>query len=214
MTILYVATTNHGKLRDFAVAGASHGVEIVSLPGLKQIAAPAEDADTFTGNARDKAMYYSRFLPHAMVLADDSGLEVEALGGRPGVHSARFAAGAGFRAVEGADANNNLFLLQELAAVPEGSRGAKYQCVLAIARNGQCLLTAEGSVAGTVLTTERGSGGFGYDPLFYLPHLERSMAELEDAAKWELSHRGQAFRNLLAQLDRYALRNPTPDVRQ
>ena len=200
-TTLYVATTNQGKLRDFAVAAASHGLEILSLPGLRQIPAPPEDAATFAGNAQDKAIYYSRFLPNERVLADDSGLEVDALGGRPGVRSARYAADAGFTAAESTDGNNNLFLLKELAAVPESERTAQYRCALAIAHDGKCLLTAEGSVTGRILTAERGSGGFGYDPLFYLPSLERTMAELDAQIRWEWSHRGHAFRALLGALD-------------
>ncbi len=197
---LYVASTNQGKLRDFAVAAASHDVRILSLPGLTEIEAPPEDAPTFSGNARDKAVYYSRFLPGEMVLADDSGLEVAALGGAPGVRSARYAADAGFRATGSADVNNNLFLLQQLARVPDGERAARYCCALAVARDGESLLITEGTVEGTILAAGRGSGGFGYDPLFYLPALGRAMAELDDKSKWELSHRGHAFRTLLGLL--------------
>lgn len=194
---LYVASTNQGKLRDFAVAASSHDVRILSLPGLKEIEAPPEDAPTFSGNARDKAVYYSRFLPGEMVLADDSGLEVAALGGAPGVRSARYAADAGFRATGSADENNNLFLLQQLVRVPDGERAGSYCCALAIARDGENLLITEGTVEGAILAAGRGSGGFGYDPLFYLPALGRTMAELDDQSKWELSHRGHAFRTLL-----------------
>lgn len=190
-----MATTNQGKLRDFGVAAASHGVEIVSLPGLAGIATPPEDAPTFSGNAEDKAVYYSRFLPGEMVLADDSGLEVAALGGAPGVRSARYAADAAFAVAGSVDANNNLFLLQQLGQAAE--RGARYVCALALARDGERLLVTEGTVEGLILSAPRGSGGFGYDPLFYLPELKLSMAELDDRFKWGLSHRGHAFRTLL-----------------
>ena len=166
---LYVASTNPGKLRDFAVAAAAHDTRILPLPGLAAIEPPAEDAPTFEDIAREKAIYYSRFLPGEIVLADDSGLEVDALQGAPGVRSARYAADAGFHADGSTDNNNNLFLLQQLARVPESERGARYQCVLAAARDGAALLTAQGTAEGRILSAPRGSNGFGYDPLFYLP---------------------------------------------
>jgi XTP/dITP diphosphohydrolase len=194
---LYVASTNPGKLRDFALAAGRHGILILPLPGLDTIEAPAEDGLTFEDNARDKAIYYSRFLPGGLVLADDSGLEVDFLGGAPGVRSARYAADTGFRAANSVDANNNLFLLQQLAAVGGSERGARYRCALALARDGASVLIAQGTVAGQILTAPRGSGGFGYDPLFYLPGLEHTMAEIDDQARWTHSHRGEAFRSLL-----------------
>jgi XTP/dITP diphosphohydrolase len=163
---------------------------ILPLPGLDAIDAPAEDAPTFEGNAREKAIYYSRFLPGEMVLADDSGLEVDHLQGAPGVRSARFAADAGV------DLDNNHYLLQRLAGADD--RCARYRCVLAVARDGTVVEIAEGTVEGRILCTPRGNGGFGYDPLFYLPALERTMAEMDDEARWAQSHRGQAFRTLLA----------------
>jgi XTP/dITP diphosphohydrolase len=194
---LYIASTNPGKLRDFALAAARHNILILPLPGLATIEAPEEDAPTFAGNARKKATYYSRFLPGEMVLADDSGLEVDYLDGAPGVRSARYAADAGFGAAKTADANNNLFLLQQLNGIADKDRAARYRCALAAARGGAALLTAEGTAEGRILTSPRGSGGFGYDPLFYLPALERTMAEIDDQARWTYSHRGQAFRALL-----------------
>jgi XTP/dITP diphosphohydrolase len=194
---LYVASTNPGKLRDFALAAGRHGILILPLPGLNTIEVPAEDGLTFEDNARDKAIYYSAFLPGELVLADDSGLEVDFLGGAPGVRSARYAADAGFRAANTVDTNNNLFLLQQLAAVAGSERGAHYRCALAVAQDGASVLTAEGAVGGQILTAPRGSGGFGYDPLFYLPSLERTMAEIDDQTRWTHSHRGEAFRSLL-----------------
>src|SRR5580698_3568358 len=107
--ILYVATTNPGKLRDFAVAAAAHDTRILPLPGLAAIEPPVEDAATFEEIAREKAIYYSRFLPGEIVLADDSGLEVDALQGAPGVRSARYAADAGFQGDATIDGKNNLF---------------------------------------------------------------------------------------------------------
>jgi XTP/dITP diphosphohydrolase len=200
---LYVATTNPGKLRDFAIAAASHDIRILPLPGLAAIEPPAEDAPTFEDIAREKAIYYSRFLPGEIVLADDSGLEVDALQGAPGVHSARYAADAGFHADATIDVNNNLFLIQQLARIPDNDRGARYQCVLAAARDGAALLTAHGTVEGRILSAPRGSNGFGYDPLFYLPTRACTMAEMDDQAKWTISHRGHAFRALLELLARF-----------
>jgi XTP/dITP diphosphohydrolase len=194
---LYVASSNPGKLRDFAVAAAAHGMLILPLPGLEAIEPPPEDALTFEENAREKAIYYSWFVPGEIVLADDSGLEVDNLKGAPGVRSARYAADAGFHATATDDVNNNLYLLQQLAGVPDSERGGRYCCVLAAAQDSISLVTAQGSVEGRILTVPRGSGGFGYDPLFYLPALERTMAEMDNEAKWTLSHRGHAFRNLL-----------------
>jgi XTP/dITP diphosphohydrolase len=197
---LYVASSNPGKLRDFNTAASAHGRKILPLPGLVDIEAPPEDAPTFEGNAQDKALYYCQFLPGEIVLADDSGLEVNALDGLPGVRSARFAADAGFNSAATVDANNNLFLLQELAGVAEAERHARYRCVLAAARDGKVLLTADGAADGTILSAPRGDGGFGYDPLFFLPALGRTMAEIDDQARWKLSHRGKAFRSLLENL--------------
>ena len=194
---LYIASTNPGKLRDFSLAASRHGIEILPLPGLKAIDAPAEDALTFADNASDKAIYYSRFLPGEMVLADDSGLEVDFLQGAPGVRSARFAADAGFHEADTPDANNNLFLLQQLGGVADSERGGRYRCALAVAQDGVPLMVAEGTVEGRILTAPQGGGGFGYDPLFYVSALDRTMAEIDGQARWIHSHRGQAFRALL-----------------
>jgi XTP/dITP diphosphohydrolase len=196
---LYVATSNAGKLRDFSVAAGENGVSIVTLPGLGEIAAPEETGATFAENARLKAGYYSRFLPGELVVADDSGLEVAALDGDPGVHSARFAVDAGYLPDSplSVDERNNLLLLERMKAVPANQRAARYVCVLSAARDGEQLAAAEGEVAGTILDAPRGMGGFGYDPLFYLPELGKTMAEIDLATKLQLSHRGNALRCLL-----------------
>jgi XTP/dITP diphosphohydrolase len=198
---LYVASSNPGKLRDFRLAAAHHDLEVLPLPGLEAIAAPPENAPTFEENALEKAIYYSQFLPGEMVLADDSGLEVEALEGAPGVRSARYAADAGFQQDVATDTNNNLFLLQELAGLGESERGARYRCALAVAQDGTGVLAAQGTVEGLILTSPRGSNGFGYDPLFYVPALQRTMAEVDDYTRWIHSHRGEAFRALLQLFD-------------
>ena len=200
MKTLYVATSNPGKLRDFALAASAHTIEVLPLPGLAAIEAPPEDAPDFAGNARAKAEYYSRFLPGEAVLSDDSGLEVDCLHGAPGVRSARYAADAGFAAAATPDANNNLYLLQQLDRQP--NRAGGYRCALSLARDGAQFLAAEGSVEGVILAEPRGDGGFGYDPLFSLPALGKSMAELDGRQRWNLSHRGLAFRALLEKLSR------------
>ncbi len=197
---LYVASSNAGKLRDFRVAAEQTSTEILTLPGLADIPAPEETGETFAANARLKAEYYSRHLPGALVLADDSGLEVPALDHQPGVRSARFAEDAGYLPDSplSADERNNLLLLDRMASLT--ARAARYVCVLSVARDGVEIASAEGEVAGEILSGPQGTGGFGYDPLFYLPQLEKTMAEIDLETKLGLSHRGAALRALLEQL--------------
>jgi len=201
---LFAATTSQGKLRDFRTAAAAFSINIDPLPALATIPAPEEDGATFAANARLKAVYYSRLAPGKLVLADDSGLEVDALKGAPGVRSARFAADAGL--VDSPDANdntdvwNNMVLLQRMADIPAAQRTARYHCVLVAARDGRPSHTAHGTVEGVILEAPRGTGGFGYDPLFYLPDLDRSMAEIDLETKLSLSHRGRAIAALLPML--------------
>ncbi|MEO6802104.1 MAG: non-canonical purine NTP pyrophosphatase [Granulicella sp.] len=197
---LYIATSNLGKLRDFAAAAGQH-ITIEPLPGLAEIPAPPENASTFQQNAEEKARYYSRYAPGQLVLADDSGLEVDALDGAPGVRSARYADDANYPADgEPTDARNNACLLHALAQTPEGIRHGRYRCVLAAARDGEIIQTADGTVEGEILLAPRGSSGFGYDPLFFLPQHHKTMAELDAATKLTFSHRGNALRSLLAVL--------------
>ncbi len=205
MPVLYAATTSQGKLRDFSTAAQTFNIEIEPLTVLATIPAPEETGATFEENAILKAIYYSRFAPAEIVLADDSGLEVDALNGAPGVRSARFASDAGLAdspdaPLDNTDVWNNIFLLKKLEGVTEEKRTARYRCVLAAARNGQILHTAEGSVKGSILEAPRGTGGFGYDPLFYLPELDRTMAEIDLETKLSLSHRGRALKELLKKL--------------
>lgn len=202
--ILYAATSNPGKLRDFATAAAAHNITVLPLPGLQTIPAPPEDEPTFEANARAKALYYSQHAPGLLVMADDSGLEVDALHGAPGVRSARYADDQHFAIAspDSTDTRNNACLLYALDGVPEPRRSARYRCVLAIARDGHVTHTAEGAVEGEILTAPRGAGGFGYDPLFFIPELQQTMAEISLEAKHGLSHRGQAFRALLAQFSK------------
>ncbi len=198
--LLYVATSNPGKLRDFAATSGK--AEIIPLPGLATIAPPPEDEPTFAGNAAAKALFYSRHAPGEIVIADDSGLEVDALGSAPGFRSARYADDAGFSAPLGTstDTRNNLCLLAALATVPPGERTARYRCALAAARNGVILQTAQGTVEGEILLNPRGSCGFGYDPLFFLPPYSQTMAEIQIDQRLTVSHRANALRALLPKL--------------
>jgi XTP/dITP diphosphohydrolase len=201
---LYAATTSAGKLRDFRTAAKAYSVSIEPLPGIEGILPPEEDGDTFLANAANKAVYYSRFAPGELVVADDSGLEVDALGGAPGVRSARFAADTGL--VDSPDANdntdvwNNILLLQKMEAFPAALRTARYHCTLVLARDGEVVQVADGTVEGTILDAPRGTGGFGYDPIFFLPELGKTMAEIDLETKLSLSHRGRAIAGLLANL--------------
>jgi XTP/dITP diphosphohydrolase len=158
---------------------------------LKSIPAPKENGSTFEENAVLKALYYSRFTPE-LVLADDSGLSVDALNGRPGVLSARYAG------PEATDEENNNLLLRDLA--PNAHREARFICVLALARQLQLLRTEHGVVEGRILLAPRGCNGFGYDPLFWYPPLGRSFGELSPEEKFAVSHRGNAMRALWREL--------------
>lgn len=204
---LYAATSNPGKLAEFAAAAQPSGITVLALPGLEAIPAPAEDAATFQDNADIKAVAYSLAVPGLLVFADDSGLEVMALSNQPGVHSARY---ADRRLPDGSnppaslsgtlDERNNAHLLQQMESLPlSGSRTARFVCHLALARDGEILLRSQGSVEGEILRSPRGASGFGYDPLFLFPGLNRTFAELSREEKWRISHRGIAFRNLLQQ---------------
>lgn len=181
---LWCATTNPGKVREFRLLGA----EVEILPGMEQIDAPVEDGDTFEENAALKAIYYSRHAP-GLLFADDSGLEVDALGGEPGVYSARYAG-------EGAtDALNNALLLRRLESIND--RRARFVCVIALAEAGKLIRTFRGTVEGEILRAPRGSGGFGYDPLFFYPPFAQTLAEIPADEKFTVSHRGNALRAML-----------------
>jgi XTP/dITP diphosphohydrolase len=196
---IYLATSNPGKVREFREAAQAMAVALDSLPGLDQMPQPVEDGHTFADNARIKAEYYSRFT-HELVLAEDSGLMVDALQGAPGVYSARYAAvlrsGAASHQNSG-DQENNLALIQELERLPKGKFAGRYVSVIALARDGNTLATFTGEAPGELLTVPRGTQGFGYDPLFYFPALGRTFAELSLEEKRQHSHRGKAFRAFL-----------------
>jgi XTP/dITP diphosphohydrolase len=199
---ILVATSNAGKIRDFIGAARVHGVELDLLPEYKKIDPPVEDGDTFEANARLKAEYYSRHVPGQLVLADDSGLEVDALGGAPGVRSARYATDEIGYTGHDIDDRNNALVLERLARIPDGSRGGRFVCVLALAKDGATLATFSGKAEGVILRGLRGDNGFGYDPMFYFPEIGKTFAELSAEEKSQYSHRGAAFRRFLDWADK------------
>ncbi len=195
---ILIATSNAGKLRDFAAAAAVYGIEIGPLPGFKALPEAVEDGPTFEANARKKSEHYSHYAPRELVLADDSGLAVDALGGAPGVYSARYAAMEGAQGEElDADAANNTLLLRKLSGVAEAERTGRFVCVLSLARDGREVASFRGEAGGAILHAAQGGGGFGYDPLFYYPALGKSFAELTPEEKAAVSHRGAALRKML-----------------
>jgi len=205
MQRILIATSNPGKLRDFAGAASSYGIEVAPVPRFSSLPCAVEDGSTFEANARKKAEHYSRYIPGEIVLADDSGLEVDALGGAPGVHSARYAADDPRKAESNTDDEaNNASLIRELKSVPPDQRTGRFVCVIAAARDGETLAVFRGTAEGIILDRPRGSNGFGYDPLFYFPQIRKTFAELSAEQKAQFSHRGAAFRGFLEWC-----RNPT-----
>jgi XTP/dITP diphosphohydrolase len=198
MRRVLIATSNPGKLRDFAGAARAHGINIAGIPDFSELPTPVEDGLTFDENARKKAEEYSLAVPGEIVLADDSGLQVAALNGGPGVHSARYAADEPHLADTNTDDEaNNARVLRELRDVVPDKRTARFVCVLAAARNGKTLATFRGTADGMILDAPRGTNGFGYDPLFYFPGIQKTFAELSAEEKARYSHRGSAFRQFL-----------------
>lgn len=189
---LYCATTNQGKLREFRLA-AQGQVEIEPLEGLESLPACVEDGATFEENAVKKALHYSVWAPGPL-FADDSGLEVDALGGAPGVISARFS-GPG-----ATDRSNNALLVEKLRGVP--NRAARFVCVIAVASQGRLIGAFRGEVEGRIMDQPRGAQGFGYDPLFFYEPYDCTFGEVEGDRKFAVSHRGRALRAMLNYFDR------------
>jgi len=183
---LVLATRNQGKVRELSALLAPLGMEVRSLFDYPEVPPVEEDGRTFMENAVKKARYTCAATGEA-ALADDSGLEVDCLGGAPGVHSARFAG------LPGDDEANNHRLLQLLAGVPLDRRTARFRCAVAVAFPDGELLTAEGTCEGLIVDEPRGKEGFGYDPLFYLPEYGKTVAELDLETKNRVSHRGRAM---------------------
>jgi XTP/dITP diphosphohydrolase len=193
---ILLASSNRGKLAEFqalaaAATGAIPAMEL--FPAFNSLPQFEESAPTFAENAAGKAAYYSRFteLP---VLADDSGLEVNALGGAPGVHSARYG-GPG-----ASDADKIQKLIGEMRGKTGDERAARFVSVLAVAQRGRVFAVTSDFASGVLLDAPRGEGGFGYDPIFYVNELHKTFAELTREEKNRLSHRGKAFRRMLAAL--------------
>jgi XTP/dITP diphosphohydrolase len=184
---LLVATTNPGKLREIAGILADVPVRLITLNDYPSVAEPEETGQTFAENARLKARYYAHATGHLSV-ADDSGLELAALGGAPGVHSARW---------HGTDYPAKFRKIQELFR-ERGVAGsaARFVCAIALAQDDQILFEASGTVEGEIVAEPRGSNGFGYDPIFFYPPFGCTLAELDQARKSAVSHRGKAFRAL------------------
>lgn len=186
MTV-YCATSNPGKLREFQLAAPDFDVRPLAV----QVSAPEETGATFEENAALKAVYYSQFAGDYL-FADDSGLEVDALGGEPGVRSARFAG------PDAHDEQNNRLLLDRLAG--KSDRTARFVCVIALAKNNRLIKTFRGSVEGRILDEARGSGGFGYDPLFFHEPFGCTFGEAPIGDKMKVSHRAQALNAMFAYL--------------
>ncbi len=184
---LYCATGNPGKLREFRQAAGGR-LDIDLLPGFAELKPCEETGASFEENAIQKALYYGAYAPGPL-FAEDSGIEVDALGGAPGIYSARFSG------PEATDAGNNQLLLERLRGV--GNRKARYVCAIAVHTPGDGVRTFRGEVAGVILEEPRGAGGFGYDPLFYYPPYNCTFAQVTPEEKFRVSHRGEAFRRLL-----------------
>src|SRR5271165_6524957 len=214
MKRVLVATSNPGKIRDLVGAAAAHSVSIETLPDFTTLPDVIEDGATFEANARKKAEHYSKYAEGEVVIADDSGLEVDALGGAPSVRSSRYAADEDHTPIDmpnSIDEANNARLLRELHDVPDEYRTARFVCVIAVARNGHTLATFRGQAEGIILHAPLGANGFGYDPLFYFPEIGKTFAELTAEEKARYSHRGAAFRQFLEWEDESAERHPHHD---
>ena len=191
---LVLASGNPGKLKEFQALAVGHALKLELLPGFAGLPEFEEKAPTFAENAAGKTIHYSQHCPE-WVFADDSGLVVPALGGAPGVQSARYA---------GPGASNDqkiAKLLEELRGKRGAERSAFFVCVIAVARQGRCVAAVSGKVDGEILEESRGSGGFGYDPVFFFPPLGKSLAELTAEEKNRHSHRGKAFQRLMEVLE-------------
>ena len=213
MRTILLATSNPGKLREIRATMGDLAVQWITLKDLPATLEPAaETGDTFAANAIQKASYYSRAAGELAgssplwTLADDSGLEVDWLGGAPGVRSARYA-GLDSDEVgrEKADAANNARLIRELADVPESQRTARFRCALALVDGDRVLAETSGVVEGRILLAPRGQNGFGYDPLFFIDAMNCTTAELAEEQKNAISHRGQAVRAMHPLLERILL---------
>ncbi len=203
MKELLVATRNKGKVREIADLLSVCGIKVTSLLDHADMPDIVEDGVTFRANAAKKAVVIARHTGLA-VMGEDSGLEVDALDGRPGVYSARYSG------EDVTDASNNALLLKELAGVPHEKRTARYRSAIALADKDSLIDVVEGSCEGIITTELRGSNGFGYDPLFLIPARQRTFGELDLAVKQTMSHRAMALRAFLKLLENYLVRTQKP----
>jgi XTP/dITP diphosphohydrolase len=190
---LLVATFNPGKVKEIEEFLSSFSIRVIGLNTLSSLKPCSEVGKSFKENACQKAQYYSRF-SSALTLADDSGLVVDALDGQPGIHSARFVSQS---ATDEERYREVLFRMRE---VPEDKRSARFVCCIALACQGKLLDVCEGYIEGIIAREPRGTYGFGYDPIFLLPKLGKTMAQLEPAEKLKISHRGRALEKVAAVL--------------
>ena len=198
-TRLVVGSRNKKKLQEIAQLLEPHGIQVIGIADFADIPEVVEDRDTFAGNAAKKATETATAI-NEWVLAEDSGLSVDALGGEPGVYSARYSG-------QGAtDERNNQKLLKELAGVAAEKRGAHYTCHVAISSpSGEVRMTEEGTCRGRIIDEARGENGFGYDPYFLIPEFHQTFGELSSVVKNQLSHRARAFQRLTPRLVRLLL---------
>jgi XTP/dITP diphosphohydrolase len=195
MSRLVVATSNKDKIREIGELLDGVGVELISLDAWRGIAAPEETGGTFAENARQKARYYAAATGE-LVVAEDSGLEIDALGGAPGVESARYGG------VNASYPEKFAIIFERLNAAGGGNRSARFVCALALARGADILFEARGTVEGEIAAAPSGANGFGYDPIFYYPPYSSTLGEASAAQKHAVSHRAQAFRALRTFLER------------
>jgi XTP/dITP diphosphohydrolase len=188
-TSILLATRNQGKAREFQEMLGKEWI-VLTTKDVPEIPEVLEDGQTFEANARKKALAYGEVFP-GLVLADDSGLEVDALNGAPGIYSARFAG------EPSDDRKNNQLLLSQMAKVPEKERGARFVCVLALSRGSEVLGCFQGTLPGKIVRETRGNRGFGYDPMFVPDGYSQTLAELDAKVKNGISHRSQALKQLL-----------------
>jgi XTP/dITP diphosphohydrolase len=199
-TRLVVGSRNQKKLQEISQLLEPHGIEVIGIADFADIPEVIEDGDTFAANAAKKASETATAI-NEWVLAEDSGLSVDALGGAPGVYSARFSG-------EGAtDERNNQKLLDELAETAPDKRGTHYTCHVAISSpSGEIRMTEEGTCRGRIIDEARGENGFGYDPYFFIPEFHQTFGELSSTVKNKISHRARAFQRLTPRLVRLLLR--------
>ncbi|WP_027724146.1 XTP/dITP diphosphatase [Tuberibacillus calidus] len=189
MKKVLIASKNEGKIKEFRKMLAPYGTEVLSLNDLPDAPNVEETGATFQENARLKAETIAERY-QCLAIADDSGLAIDALGGRPGIYSARYAG------EEKDDRKNIEKVLKELEDVPMNERSARFVCVLAVSRPGSETVFAEGECRGLITTAPRGEGGFGYDPIFYIPEMNKTFAELTSDEKNAISHRARALKKL------------------